>query len=42
MGEKRVHTEEFAIYGDKLVAKVRELLHAGNVRRITMKNDDEA
>ncbi len=39
MPDKRVHTEEFSIHGDKLVAKVKELLHAGNIRRITIKNE---
>jgi hypothetical protein len=35
-----VHTEEFAMHGDKLVAKVKELLHAGNIRRLTIKNEE--
>lgn len=34
------HTEEFEITGEKLVAKVKELIEAGNVRRITIKNED--
>ena len=34
------HTEEFEITGDKLVAKVKELVAAGNVRRITIKNEE--
>jgi integral membrane sensor domain MASE1 len=34
------HTEEFAISGDKLVAKVKEIIAAGNVRRITIKSDE--
>jgi hypothetical protein len=34
------HTEEFEISGDKLVAKVKELIAAGNVRRITIKNEE--
>lgn len=40
MTEKRTHTEEFAIDGGQLVEKVKELLHAGNVRRITIKNEE--
>ena len=32
--------EEFRVDGDKLVEKVKQLLHAGNVRRIIIKNDD--
>lgn len=34
------HTEEFEITGEKLVAKVKELIEAGNVRRITIKNEE--
>jgi len=32
--------EEFEISGDKVIAKVKELLHAGNIRRITIKNEE--
>lgn len=31
--------EEFSINGDELVAKVRQLVHEGNVRRLTIKNE---
>ena len=34
----RVHTEEFKVQGDQLLAKVKDLVRAGNVRRITLKN----
>ena len=40
MNENKVHTEEFVINGDLLVAKVKELLHAGNIRRITIKTEE--
>lgn len=40
MNEKRTQTEEFAIDGGQLVEKVKELLRAGNVRRITIKNEE--
>ena len=33
------HREEYKIRGDKVVAKVRELLHEGNVRHVVIKND---
>ena len=36
----RSHTEEFRVSGEAVLAKVRELVHEGNVRRITIKNDD--
>ena len=32
-------TEEFKITGDELLAKVRELVHEGNVRRLIIKSD---
>jgi Domain of unknown function (DUF4342) len=31
--------EQFRVSGDELLAKVRELLHEGNVRRIIIRND---
>ena len=37
---KGVCVEEFAIDGDKLVAKVKELIHEGNIRRIIVKNEE--
>jgi hypothetical protein len=33
-------TEEHRTHGERLVAKVRELIREGNVRRITIKNED--
>lgn len=39
MADERVHSEEFKVDGDALIAKVKEILHEGNVRRITIKND---
>ena len=35
--EKR---KEFKVKGDELIKKVKELLHAGNVRRIIIKNGE--
>ena len=32
--------EEFSINGDELVAKVRQLVREGNVRRLTIKNEN--
>lgn len=32
-------TEEFRISGDELLAKVRELVHEGNIRRLIIRND---
>ena len=32
-------TEEFKISGEGLLAKVKELVHQGNIRRISIKNE---
>ncbi len=40
MAETKVHTEEFQVTGDALVAKIKELVHEGNVRRVTIKNEE--
>ncbi len=32
-------TEEHRVSGERLVARVKELIHQGNVRRIIVKND---
>ena len=40
MSEEQVRTEEFQVSGDALVAKIKELVHEGNVRHITIKNED--
>jgi len=37
--EKTIH-EEFKITGEQLLQKVKELVHEGNVRRISVKQDD--
>lgn len=39
MDEKNVRREEYRVTGDALVAKIRELLHEGNIRRIVIKNE---
>ena len=40
MAETKVHKEEFQVTGDALVAKIKELVHEGNVRRIILKNEE--
>ncbi len=39
MADERVRYEEFSVDGDRLVAKIKEIIHEGNVRRITIMND---
>jgi len=36
---EKPRTEEFQVTGEVLIAKVKELLHEGNVRRIIIKNE---
>lgn len=33
--------EEFRVEGDKLISKIKELLHEGNIRRLIIKNDQD-
>ena len=33
--------ERYRVAGEKLLSKVKELLQEGNIRRITIKNDDD-
>jgi hypothetical protein len=40
MTEPHTRTEEFNLNGDALLAKVKELLHAGNIRRILIKDEN--
>ena len=40
MTEEKVRTEEYQVDGDYLVHKVKELVHEGNIRRITIKNEE--
>jgi hypothetical protein len=40
MDEKKTTSEEFEVAGDHLLAKVRELVHEGNVRRVSLKRED--
>lgn len=40
MSEEKIKTEEYSVSGDSLIAKVKELVHEGNIRRITIKNEE--
>jgi len=39
--ESSARKEKYRIAGEKLVSKVKELIREGNVRRITIKNDED-
>jgi hypothetical protein len=40
MSEETIRTEEVRVSGDDLVAKVKELVHEGNIRRISIRNEE--
>ena len=37
--KEKVKTEEFQVNGDEIIAKIKELVHQGNIRRIILKNE---
>ncbi|HEX5396549.1 MAG TPA: DUF4342 domain-containing protein [Candidatus Limnocylindria bacterium] len=40
MTDRETRTEEFSLNGAQLIEKVKELVREGNVRRLTIKNED--
>ena len=40
MSEATIRAEEYKVEGDALVYKVKELVQEGNIRRITIKNEE--
>ncbi len=40
MPEEKVRTEEFRIKGDELIAKIKQIIHEGNIRRIIIKDKE--
>jgi len=40
MSEEKVRVEQLEVSGDEVVAKVKELVHEGNVRRLILKNEE--
>lgn len=40
MTDEKVRTEEFQVKGEEIVAKIKELLHEGNIRRVIIKNEE--
>lgn len=40
MTNERVRTEEFRVDGEKLIAKIKEVIHEGNIRRISIKDKE--
>jgi hypothetical protein len=40
MTEQKFKTEEFRVEGEKLIAKIKELIHEGTIRRIIIKDKE--
>ena len=40
MSDATEHTDEYKVEGDALVHIFKELVHEGNIRRITIKNEE--
>jgi hypothetical protein len=40
MSAEKFRTEEFRVNGEELLAKIKQLVHEGNIRRILIKNKE--
>lgn len=40
MPEQKFRTEEFRVEGEKLIAKIKEIFHEGNIRRVIIKDKE--
>jgi len=40
MSEEKVRSEEFRVNGEELIAKIKNLVNEGNIRRIIIKNKE--
>ncbi len=40
MSEEKVHTEEFRVNGEELLARIKNLLKEGNIRRVIIKDKE--
>lgn len=40
MDDQKVKTEEIKVQGEQVLAKIRELIRQGNIRRISVKNEE--
>ncbi len=38
MPESKFHTEEFSVNGEEILAKIKQLVHEGNIRRIIIRD----
>jgi hypothetical protein len=40
MSQEHFRTEEFKVNGEELIARIKKLIHEGNIRRISIKDKD--
>ena len=40
MAAEKIRTEEFHVNGDEVIGRIKALIHEGNIRRITLKNEE--
>jgi hypothetical protein len=40
MSDEKVRNEEFRVDGEKLISKIKEIIHEGNIRRIIIKDKE--
>ena len=40
MAAEKIRTQEFQVNGEDVIARLKSLVHEGNIRRITLKNED--
>ena len=40
MSEEKSRTEEFRVEGERLIGKIKEVIHEGNIRRIIIKDKE--
>ena len=40
MSEEKVHSEEFRVNGEELIARIKNLIKEGNIRRVIIKDKE--
>ena len=40
MSDEKVRNEEFRVDGEKLISKIKEIIHEGNIRRLIIKDKE--
>ena len=40
MSDEKVHNEEFRVDGEKLISKIKEIIHEGNIRSLIIKDKE--